>query len=586
MSALLSFLRPHRLSVVLAPLLMALEVACDLAQPWCLAHVVDEGIRHGDFPLALHYAGLMLLLAGFGWLGGLGCTVFASRASSGLGADLRSELYAACLRLSFLERSRFPPSTLLNRLSNDVAQLQGIVLILLRILVRAPLLTVGGIGMILFLDPVLGAKFLWPLPILGVVLAFAIAHSFPLFARVQVLLDGMATVVRENLSGVRVVKVVVRHREEVERFSRGRGALAVGCVAAQRIVGATLPLVQLLLNLSMVALVWFGGMRELSGDLKLGFLMAMVNYLTQILFSLMMSAMMLMTVTRGKASVQRVREILEAGSDDLSGTGPEFPEGEDPEVPVASRGGADLEFRGVSFRYPGSGADSLSGLSFRILPGQTLGIIGPTGAGKSTLLALMLRFADPSTGSVRVDGVDLREHDLAAWRGRVGWVPQTATLFTGTVRENIGWGAPEADEERILEASKLAQADAFVQGLPEGYGTVIGQRGVNLSGGQRQRVSIARALVRRPRILILDDSTSALDARTESRLRQALATGLPGATRVIVAQRIASIADADAILVLDEGRQAGFGTHRELLLTNPVYQDIWRSQVGSAEVAA
>jgi len=586
MRTFLAFLWPHRLNALLAPFLMALEVACDLAQPWCLAHVVDLGIRHGDFPLALRYAGLMLVLAGLGWVGGLGCTFFASRASSGFGADLRAELYAACLRLSFLERSRFPPSTLLNRLSNDVAQLQGIVLILLRILVRAPLLTVGGIGMIFFLDPILGAKFLWPLPLLGVILAFVIAHSFPLFARVQVLLDGMATVVRENLSGVRVVKVFVRHREEVERFSRASGALADGSVAAQRIVGGTLPLVQLLLNLSMVALIWFGGQRELSGDLKLGSLMAMVNYLTQILFSLMMSAMMLMTVTRGKASIQRVREILAAGSDGSSQTQARISEVEGKVEPVASPDGVALEFQGVSFRYPGSGADSLSGISFRILPGQTLGIIGPTGAGKSTLIALMLRFADPLTGSVRADGADLREHDLAAWRGNVGWVPQTATLFTGTVRENIAWGAPEAGEERILEASRLAQADAFVQGLPDGYATVIGQRGVNLSGGQRQRVSIARALVRRPGLLILDDSTSALDARTEAQLRKALATGLPHVTRVVVAQRISSIADADAILVLDEGRQAGFGTHRELLLTNPVYQDIWRSQVGSVEVPA
>jgi ATP-binding cassette subfamily B protein len=555
---------------------MALEVACDLSQPWCLSRVVDQGIRRGDMALALRYSVVMFCLALLGAVGGMGCTVFASRASAKFGADLRAELYAACLRLSFLDQTRFPPSTLLNRLSSDVAQLQNIVLILLRILVRAPLLTFGGIAMILVLDPVLGARFLWPLPILAIVLGLVIQRAFPLFAKVQLLLDAMAVVVRENLSGVRVVKAFVRHREEIRRFESRSADLAAGSIRAQRTVGGSLPLVQLLLNLSMVALIWAGGLRELEGRIPLGQLMAMVNYLTQILFSLMMSAMMLMTATRGKASIARVREILDAGdSGDAAALVDPKPRFE------PRKGGNAIAFRSVSFRYPDARADCLSGISFEVGAGETLGILGPTGAGKSTLIALLLRFSDPRLGRILVDGMDLRERDLVAWRRSVGWVGQNPTLFSGTVRDNIRWGDGDASEEAIREAARIAQADSFVRDLADGYDTLIGQRGVNLSGGQRQRATIARALVRKPSLLILDDSTSALDGRTERRLREALASSVPGATRIVVAQRIASVADADRILLLDQGRVAGFGRHVELLEENELYRDIWRSQTGS-----
>ena len=585
MKTFLHFLKAHRRDALLAPLLMAIEVGCDLSQPWCLSRVVDQGIRRGDLALAVRYSVFMFCLALVGAAGGICCTIFASRASLGFGSDLRAELYASCLRLSFVDQTRFPPSTLLNRLSSDVVQLQNIVLILLRILVRAPLLTIGGIAMIIVLDPLLAAQSLWPLPILAVVLALVIAHSFPLFAKVQVRLDSMATVVRENLSGVRVIKAFVRHREELARFEQASSDLVERSIAAHRIVGGTLPLVQLLLNLSMVALVWFGGTRELDGELPIGQLMATVNYLTQILFSLMMSAMMLMTVTRGKASMGRVREILDAGecgdpaSFSLMGCPPIAESG-------SPHSGAGLVFRSVWFRYPEAGDDSLSDVSFQLEPGQSLGILGPTGAGKSTLIALILRFSDPLLGQVLVDGMDLRERDCAAWRGEVGWVPQTSTLFSGTVRDNICWGNNEATEEEIAQATRLAQADVFISELPEGYDTVIGQRGVNLSGGQRQRISIARALVRRPALLILDDATSALDGRTEKRLCQAIARSLPRTTRIVVAQRIASVADSDRILLLDQGWVAGLGSHRELLAGNSLYQDIWRSQMGAEELRA
>lgn len=578
--------RPHAWAAAAGPALMALEVACDLAQPWCLSRIVDDGIRHGDHGIALRYAALMFGLALLGAVGGIGCTVFAARASTGFGADLRAAVYAASLRLPPAEQVRLPPSTLLNRLSNDVAQIQGIVLILLRILVRAPLLTLGGIAMILVLDPVLGSRFLWPLPILGLVLAFVIGKSFPLFARVQTKLDALGTVVRENLSGVRVVKAFVRHREEIARFGKANKELADAGISAQRIVGGSLPLIQLLLNLSMVGLVWFGGAEVMSGELELGKFMAMVNYLTQILFSLMMSAMMLMTVVRGKSSLVRLRELLAAGDrgedvfDDPDGSATETT------GPAEPSSGASLGFHSVTFRYPGAGADSLSNVSFTLEPGETLGIVGPTGAGKSTLVALVLRFFDPSQGEILADEMNLREKDAGAWRHRVGWVSQSPVLFTGSVRDNLRWGDPDASDQDLREAVRIAQAGDFVDALPEGYDTIVGQRGVNLSGGQKQRLAIARALVRRPALLILDDATSALDGRTESRLREALATSLPQATRIVVAQKISSVASADRILLLDQGRVAGLGTHSELVTSNALYRDILRSQIGSHEVPA
>jgi len=581
----LGVLRAHWRDALLAPVLMALEVACDLSQPWCLSRVVDQGIRRGDLGLAAHYSIFMVCLALLGVAGGIGCTVFAARASLGFGADLRASLYAACLRLSFLDQTRFPPSTLLNRLSSDVIQLQNIVLILLRILVRAPLLTVGGITMIIVLDPRLAAQSLWPLPILGVALGLVIAHSFPLFAKVQVRLDAMAAVVRENIAGVRVVKAFVRHREELARFERASSALVDETVAAQRTVGGTLPLVQLLINFSMVALVWFGGRRQLAGQLPIGQLMATVNYLTQILFSLMMSAMMLMTVTRGRASMERVREVLDAGASGDPASHRSASAGL-AAISASRDKGAEIVVRSVSFRYPKSRDNSLADVSFQLGPGKTLGILGPTGAGKSTLVALLLRFSDPLLGQILVDGTDLRAWDCTAWRGNIGWVPQTATLFSGTVRDNIRWGNEAASESDIVEAAQIAQAHGFLSELPEGYDAVIGQRGVNLSGGQRQRLAIARALVRRPALLVLDDSTSALDGRTEKRLRQALTMALPNSTRIVVAQRIVSVADADSILLLDQGRVAGLGSHKELLAGNALYQDIWRSQVGHVENCA
>lgn len=583
MTRIRDIFRPHAWAALVGPALMALEVACDLGQPWCLSRIVDDGIRHGDATIALRYAALMFGIALLGAVGGIGCTVFAARASTGFGADLREAVYSGALRLTLSDQGRLPPSTLLNRLSNDVAQIQGIVLICLRILVRAPLLTLGGIAMILVLDPILGSRFLWPLPLLGLLLVFVIGKSFPLFARVQTKLDALGTVVRENLSGVRVVKAFVRHREEIRRFGKANTELAESGISAQRIVGGTLPLVQLLLNLSMVGLVWFGGAGVAAGELPLGKFMAMVNYLTQILFSLMMSAMMLMTVVRGKSSLVRVRELLAAGDrgEDV------FADGPAPSVGSETSGaGASLRFHSVTFRHPEAGADSLTDVSLALEAGETLGVLGPTGAGKSTLVSLVLRFSDPSSGEILADEMNLRERDAAAWRHRVGWVSQAPVLFTGTVRENLLWGNPEASDDDLRDAMDLAQARDFVEALPEGWETIVGQRGVNLSGGQKQRLAIARALVRKPALLILDDATSALDGRTEARLRQALDASLPDATRIVVAQKISSVALADRIILLDQGRVAGLGTHPELLVSNALYRDIWRSQVGSSEVPA
>ena len=549
----------------------------------------------------------MLATALVGFVGGAGCTLFASRASQGFGGGLREGLFRACLRLDAKGRAKLPVATLITRLLNDVGQLQASLLILLRILVRAPLLVIGGIILVVAIDPRLAAKVLWPLPLLALGLYVILSRSFPLFERVQARLDAMTEAVRENLAGVRVVKAFLRGPEETARFERKSGDLAETSVRANRAMGGSLPLVQLLLNLSMVALVGFGGLEVASGDLPAGQWIALVNYLTQILLSLLMSAMMLMSVSRSGVSARRVREVLDAAGAEAPAVPPVAPAsaglafgargaGDFASVAISPKGparfkpvprppGPAIEFRGVTFTYPGAGQPSLRDVSFRLESGGSLGILGSTGSGKSTLLSLLLREFDPDRGVILADGQDLRDIDLVEWRKRLGWVPQAPAVFSGTLRGNIGWGDPEAADAEIERAARIAQLDGFIRSLPAGYETPAGQRGIGLSGGQRQRLSIARALVRRPRLLLLDDAASALDYVTEARLRRLLGASLEGATRISVALRIRSVEDCDRILVLEDGASAGFGTHAELLVRNAVYGDLARSQ-GLLETAA
>jgi ATP-binding cassette subfamily B multidrug efflux pump len=450
-------------------------------------------------------------------------------------------------------------------------QVQTMVLMMLRILVRAPLLCIGGIVLAVVLNPRLSLVLVVALPLLTLALLIVIRKGFPLFAAVQQRLDRVNAVMQENLSGVRVVKAFVRAPRERERFAEANDGLRDATVTAQRALALTSPLMILVMNLSVAAVIWFGGLQVRVGGTGVGQLMAFINYLMQIMSSLTMVAFMLLSVSRASASARRLREILDAPIDIADGPGA---------APRTVRLGR-VVLDSVSFRYAGAaGEPVLQDVSLVAEPGETVAILGSTGSGKSTLVSLIPRFHDVSAGRVLIDDVDVRDYRLSTLRGSIGFVLQDSLLFTGTIRDNIRWGREDATEEEIVSAAVTAQAHEFVSRFPDGYDTVLGQGGVNLSGGQKQRLAIARALVRRPAILILDDSTSAVDMGTEARIQAGLRGPSWRCTCFVIAQRISSVMDADRILVLENGRVDAVGTHRELLACSAVYREICASQLG------
>jgi ATP-binding cassette subfamily B protein len=550
---------------------MVVEVASDLMQPTFLARIVDTGVANGDLPFILRTGLSMIGIVLIGALGGVGCTITASRASMYFAADLRRDAYKRVQALSFARQDTFSTSSLVTRLTNDVVQVQTMVLMMLRILVRSPLLCIGGIILAVTLNPRLSLVLVIALPLLTVALLIVIRKGFPLFATVQQRLDRVNAVMQENLSGVRVVKAFVRAARERDRFDQANAGLRDATVTAQRTLALTSPLMMLVMNLSVVAVVWFGGLQVHLWGIGVGQLMAFINYLMQIMSSLAMVAFMLVSVSRASASAQRLREILDAPIDIADA----------PHAAALSVREGRVVFDAVSFRYEGAaGEPVLQEVSLSAEPGQTVAILGSTGSGKSTLVGLIPRFHEVTSGHVLVDDVDVRDYPLAMLRGGIGMVLQESLLFTGTIRDNIRWGREDATEEEILEAARAAQAHEFVTRFPDGYDTVLGQGGVNLSGGQKQRLAIARALVRRPAILILDDSTSAVDMGTEARIQASLRSPSHRCTCFIIAQRISTVMAADRIVVLENGRVDASGTHRDLLTASAVYREICASQLG------
>lgn len=571
MFKLLKYLKPYWKAALLAPLLMCVEVAADLAQPTLMAHIVDAGIAGGNLGLIVRTGLLMIAVVLVGAAGGIGCTVYATRAALCFATDLRRDLFRKVQAFSFANLDRFPSASMVTRLTNDVVQLQNLVLAMLRILVRAPLLCLGGIVMAVALNARLSMILLAAVPVLLAGLLLLIRGSFPLFTEVQKRLDRVNAVMQENLAGIRIVKASVREEHEEGRFAASNDSLRDATVAASRMLALTSPLSMAIMNASVVAVLWFGGLMAPSGGIGVGQIMAFINYMTQILFSLMMVTFLLVGVSRAKASSDRVREVLDADIDIRDAPG----------APRTAVTEGKVVFDNVAFRYKEAGGEPLlSDISFSAEPGETVAILGSTGSGKSSLVNLIPRFYDATGGRVLVGGKDVREYRLEDLRAAIGVVQQDPVLFSGTIRDNLRWGRGEATDAEIEEAARSAQAHDFIMGFPEGYDTVLGQRGVNLSGGQKQRLAIARALVRRPRILILDDSTSAVDAGTESRIQKALRGTLGGTTRFLIAQRISSVIDADRIVILENGRVESTGTHRELLARSPVYADICRSQLG------
>jgi ATP-binding cassette subfamily B protein len=555
---------------------MLIEVFMDLLQPKLMAYIVNNGVMTGDLSYIRQTGLLMLGVAMVGLIGGIGCTVFSSIASQHFGADLRQDVFVKVQSFSFRNLDRFKAGSLVTRLTNDVVQMQNLVQMTLRILVRSPFLAIGSCIMAFVLSPRLAIILVVAMPVLFITQYYLIRASFPLFSKVQNKLDGVNTVLQENLSGIRVVKAFVRSAYENSRFGKANADFTDIAVKASRIVAINMPIMMFIMNASIVAVLWFGAGLNWNGSLQIGDLIAFINYVTQLLSSLLMVGMMMVSVSRAKASGDRIREVLD--------TEPEICDAVDAKTGVIRAG--RIEFDRVSFGYDASrGGYELEDIRFTAEPGQTVAILGSTGSGKSTLVNLISRLYEVSEGSIRIDGVDIRHIRLEHLRGEVAMVLQQAILFSGTVRDNIRFGRPDASQEEVEEAARAAQAHEFIARMPDGYDSIIGQRGVNLSGGQKQRVSIARALLARPSILVLDDSTSAVDLGTESRIQRALKELMNASTTIVIAQRISSVMDADNIIVMEEGRIVATGTHGELMRTCAVYQDIYESQLGKEEMS-
>lgn len=570
MGKLACYLKPYWKIATLAPLFMLLEVATDLIQPALMAQIIDKGIASGNIYFIVRTGLLMVATALIGMIGGIGCTIFASNAAQNFSADLRTDLFKKVQSFSFEDLDKFKTASLITRLTNDVVQVQNVVLAMLRTLVRAPLLCVGGIIMALLINPSLALILLATVPILVISLAIIIRKGFPLFTEMQRRLDQVNTVMRENLAGVRIVKAFVRSDYENKRFAKANDGLMEIAVKASKLVGLTMPIMFLVMNLSIVAVIWFGGIRVDGGNMQVGQVMAFITYMTQILFSLMMVAFMLMMVSRAKASAERIQEVLDTEiqiKDAVNSLKCEIT-------------GGRIDFQNVSFTYQSAGARPvLQNISFTAMPGETIAILGSTGSGKSTLVSLIPRFYEVTEGRVLIDGYDVKDLSLDNLRSKISMVLQESILFSGTIRDNICWGRQDASDREVIDAAKAAQAHEFISKLPEGYSTILGQRGVNLSGGQKQRLSIARALLRKPKILILDDSTSAVDVVTEVRIQDSLRQ-MGNSVCFIIAQRISSVMEADKIIVLEDGEIADIGSHGELMNSSRVYQDIYLSQLG------
>ena len=563
---------------------MIVEVIGEIMMPWLLRGVLNAGSA-GTLTVGscIGYMAAMILTALLMMAGGVGGAYFGTRASVGFSADLRLDLYKKVQSYSFANIDRFSSGSLVTRLTNDVTQLQNFINMLLRMCLRAPGMMIGALIMAVALRPDLSLVFCVSIPVLFIAILFIVRRGFPRFKVVQERIDTLNSTVEESVTNVRVVKSFVREDHEEEKFRGANGALRRAGMAAYKIMIGIQPVMTICMNLTTVAVLWIGGrivMREAGtvGAMQVGDLSSFVTYVTQILSSLMMVTMMFMMSSRAMASARRISEVLDE-LPDISDEGVA-----QPELRV-ERG--DVEFRDVSFRYyKGSSAEVLSHINLHIKAGSTVGIIGSTGCGKTTLVSLIPRLYYTDSGEVLVDGVNVRDYSLYHLREGVGMVLQKNVLFSGTIAENLRWGNADASDEEMLEASRAAEADKFVSSFPEGYETVLGQGGANVSGGQKQRLCIARALLKKPKILILDDSTSAVDTATEARIREAFATSLAGTTKIIIAQRISSVRECDNIIVFGDGEIVGEGTHDELMSSCEDYRDIVRSQSGSAEKEA
>lgn len=570
-----TFLRPYKREMLIVVVLQLVGTIASLYLPSLNADIIDNGVVNGDTDYIIRVGAVMLGIS----LLQVACTItavyFGARTAMAFGRDLRSAIFARVGSFSAREMGRFGAPSLITRNTNDVQQIQMLVLMTFTMLIAAPIMMVGGIFMAIREDVGLSWLVAVAVPVLGVVVGLIISRMIPGYRVMQTRIDDVNRVLREQTTGIRVLRAFVREPFETERFGRANADLTDVAITVGRWMAAMFPVVMLVLNVSSVAVLWFGAQRVDAGAMEIGSLTAFLSYLIQILMAVMMSTFMLILVPRASVSADRVGEVLDTDSTVVP------PQRGVTDLP----GRSELAFEGVGFSYPGATHPVLSDISFTAGAGQTTAIIGSTGAGKTTLLSLIPRLFDPTTGAVLVDGVDVREIDPDTLWAKIGLVPQQAYLFSGTVASNLRFGKPDATDEDMWAALEIAQARDFVAALPEGLETEVAQGGTNFSGGQRQRLAIARAVIRRPEIYVFDDSFSALDLATDARLRRALKPVTAQAAVIIVAQRVSTIADADQIIVLEDGEIVGLGTHEALLATSPTYVEIVESQL-RAEVAS
>jgi ATP-binding cassette subfamily B multidrug efflux pump len=575
MLRLFRFLWPASLSILLVFGLVFVQSLANLYLPTLLADIVNNGIITGNSNYIWNTGGQMLLVTLGGTLAAIISSFFAARVAIGFGRRVRAKLFTHVARFSLHEFDSVGTASLITRTTNDTTQVQQVLLVLLNMMISAPMVIIGGIILAVRQDAELAWVLVGVMPILVISILVILSRAVPLFTVMQRKLDRLNLVLDEGLTGVRVIRAFDRNAHEEQRFDQANADLTDTAIRVNRVVAAMMPIMMLVLNFATIAILWFGSIRIDQGHSSIGALIAFLQYAMQILFSLLMLSMLFIMLPRAQASAVRINGVLKMR--------PEITDAKQVQRADAERG--HVAFQNVTFRYPGAEEPAISGVTFAAGPGQVTAIIGGTGSGKSTLVNLIPRFYDIESGSVLVDGVDVRAMSQEHLREKIGFVPQKAVLFSGSIAENIRFGKQTATDDEVRRAAEVAQATEFIDEMPEGYDAVIAQGGTNISGGQKQRLSIARALVRRPEIYIFDDSFSALDYKTDAKLRAALKGETTDATVLIVAQRVSTVMDADQIIVLDEGRVAGIGTHRELLDTSPVYREIVFSQLAVEEVA-
>lgn len=576
MVKLIKLLKPYRTPIIVVFILVFLQSLSELYLPTLMSDIIDVGVVNGDTEYIMRIGGIMILVALAGTVAVVIANYLASKIAVGFAKLLRKKVFTKVEGFSLNEINELGTASLITRTTNDINQIQQVLAVILRMMISAPLIIIGGLVLAINKNAKLSFIFLGSIPFLILGIGLTIRQTIPLFKVVQKKIDNLNLVLREKLTGIRVIRAFNRKEYETKRFDFANQDLTDTSIKVNKIMAGLMPLIMLIMNITTVAIIWFGSIQVDNAEMQVGDIMAFIQYAMRIMLSLAMTTMMFVLIPRASASADRINEVFETD-----------PEIKDKEIlKAADEKSGYVEFKDVTFSYPGAESPALCNINFSTKPGEITAIIGGTGSGKSTLINLIMRFYDIDSGSILIDGVDIRDISQESLRKKIGFVPQKSVLFTGTISENIKYGKEDATDEEIKAAADIAQATEFISGIEDGFKHLITQGGTNVSGGQKQRISIARALVRKPGIYIFDDSFSALDFKTDAKLRAALKDETQQSTMIVVAQRVSTVMDADRILVLNEGRIEGMGTHDELLGTNKVYREIVSSQMSEEEISS